>query len=276
MSTIFDNDVLIHHVMVPGLPGTGFTAPEATQMRTDMDTMLARPVIDALDDIPDVNATGPEDGQVLVWDDAANAWVLASLGNPVAVTAFGDLLSPAIDSARIIDFAAGLTVTSDEPFAGFPRATASVNFAGTGGAFTAARSDHTHTNTAPTITTFAGTGYMSGGNRTLVTTNVTLANGISHVVTAYLRIKMRGADSGAANYRLTTSINGNARQSPAGGGDAGLSCVQGVPDWVEWIHTQTIVGTGEAVACVGSISWDSGAGMNVGFGEMLVDVRAAR
>jgi hypothetical protein len=41
------------------------------------------PGVSALDDLTDVNATAPTEGQVIRWSDADSAWIKADLPNPV-------------------------------------------------------------------------------------------------------------------------------------------------------------------------------------------------
>lgn len=249
--SVLVNDVQIIEVQHRGLPGTGMTLAEYTTLRSDANTLLARPVITILDDVPDVILTSPAAGHILVRDAAGN-WVNQAPSPAITVT----------DSASI-----DLTLTGTD-------LTAAAIFAGSGSASTVARSDHAHTADTVTRATFGPGGYMSTGTRSLASANVTLANGIPYLVQARLNMQMRGADAGAAYYQLTVTINGVARTST--GGSNGFWAVQGVPDKTTWEFSQQITGTGAAITCSASVSYFSGAGFYTDAGELAIELRPGR
>lgn len=134
---------------------------------------------------------------------------------------------------------------------------------------TIAEGDHTHTQPMPVRVTTAPSGYMSGGSRSLGSTSVTLASGITYIVEAEVYGQFRGADPGAAYYTLSLTIDGNTFTSP--GGSDGFWCVQGVPDKARWKHERQVVGTGASIPVSASVAWHSGSGFNVD--RMYLDVR---
>lgn len=267
MVDIYDPKPFLHIIAIPGLPGSGFTAPEAAAIRDDVDTLLSRPVITQLNDVPDVNTTAASDGNVLVYDSDTNTWGASPGALPLSVTADGE---PMADNVSIVDAGTGLLKSNDVVF-GRNRALLSVNFGGTGSSGEVARRDHTHTAPSAARATFNATGYLSTGSRTLATTTVVLAAGVQYLVKATLKPQMRGADSGSAYFTMTTTINGNARTS-SGGATSGFWCVQGVPNKESWTHYQTITGTGAAITITGAVAYHSGAGFNVDAGELEIEL----
>ena len=261
-----DRDIFLIEVARRGRDGDYAGAAEVATLQGRATALEARVDITSLGDIPDVVGT-PTAGQALVYDGTDSRWEPTTVGLPVAATSFGTTVE---DDIRFINTTFGLTASGDEPFPGFPRVTLEVDFAGTGSAATVARSDHNHTTASITRGEFAPTGYMSSGTRTLKTENVTLASGVAYLVKARLKPQMRGADSGAAYYTMTVTINGNARTST--GGSDGFWCVQGVPNKEEWAHHQAITGTGAAITITGAVTYHSGAGFNVDAGELEIEL----
>lgn len=261
MSIIFDNDILIHHIAAPGLPGDGFTAPEAATLRNDIDTLLGRPVITELDDIPDVDAAAPTDGDTLVYNASTEQWESVA---PVGSVRVLDNGTEEVPNATSLDFGQGINITPVSS----SYAVASVAFGGTGDGGSAAKWDHTHNLPQTGRTPIVPQAYMSGGTRTLATTSIVIANGQSVKVDARVRLQVRGGDPGASYYTLNLGIDGNTRST--GSGVNGLWCVQGVPKETEISHGQTIVGTGVAIVISASISWGSGGGFYTDAGELEV------
>lgn len=205
MSTIFDDDILIHHIGVPGLPGDGFTAPEASALRTDVNEILARPNIAGLDDIPDVNAAAPGDGESLIYNSATGKWdtgVSTGSINTVRQT-WGDTTTVSAVNDLAID--AGLQVSPS----GVGTAILSVRLGGTGSSYLVARQDHTHVIFADRPFPFVASGTLSGGTRTLVSGNVTgLDSDRSYILKGTLYLHQRGDGTGASFTRPRLTING--------------------------------------------------------------------
>lgn len=263
MSTLFDDDVLIHRVMTPGLDGNGITNPEAIALRNDLDALLERPVIDELDDIPNVSADSPDDGDTLVYNDATDMWESGSVSGAIARVDDHNSAQVEPDVHRLT-FDAGLTARR----AGAGWAAASVRFAGSGSASTAARSDHTHTIMENGRAEFGPQGYMASGTRQLVSTSLPLASKSYRIYVA-LRVQVRGGDPGPCYYRLAVTIDGNTRQSPSG--TNGFWCVQGVPNKETWDHVRRVDGNGSAITISASIAWGSGGGgFNTDAGDLLI------
>lgn len=139
---------------------------------------------------------------------------------------------------------------------------------------TVATGNHTHRLPAYERAEFGPSGYMSGGTRQLATQSVVLASGVQYRIVARMKPQMRGADAGAAYYRMTLNIDGLSRTSPAGAD--GFWCVQGVPNKEEFTASITRTGTGSAITVTASVAFHSGAGFNVDAGELEVMAFAAR
>lgn len=244
-----DHDILVIEVARRGTTGGNVDTVDWTTIRADVDGLLLNPAINALTDVPDVTGT-PVAGDVLVYD--GTTWVTQDPAPAMTVTDTGSV---------------DLTLDGSD-------LSADVIYAGSGSESTASRSDHTHANHAPTRETFTPGGYLSSGTRPLASTTVALTPGVSHVVKARLNMQVRGADPGACYYRLTVTINGNARQS--GSATDGFWCVQGVPDKTTWEHHQTITGTGAAITVSASIAYDSGGGFYTDAGELVIERIAER
>lgn len=264
-----DRDIFIIQTSRRGARGDLDTGSlEWSVIRGEVDELLSRSAIDALDDLADVDAPSPSSGQVLAWN--GSAWEPVALTGGMAQIWDGDEFSGPYDRLNPI---APLYLLDDDPVQP-GMAKLGVQLGGIGVSNLPARSDHTHTNPAPARTTFGPGGYLSSGTRTLASTNVTLAAGISYVVEATLRVQMRGADPGACYYRASVSIAGNTRQST--GGVNGFWCVQGVPREQTWEHERTITGTGAAISISAAVAYDSGGGFYTDAGELVVRLRPAR
>ena len=247
-----DREIFIIEIGRRGRDGDYTGASEVALLKNRATALEARANITKLDDVPDVDAATPTNGQVLTWD--GSAWSAATPASAV---------SGVTDSASV-----DLTLASGN-------ITADVKYAGTGSASTAARSNHTHTNPAPTRAPFGPQGYMSSGTRSLGSTSVTLAAGISYVVKARLNLQMRGADAGACYYQLRLTINGNDVRTSTGGA-SGFWCVQGVPDKTTWEHHITMTGTGSAITVSAHCIYYGGGGFYTDAGEIVVEPVANR
>lgn len=215
--------------------------------------------------LPDVDLTSLADGNVLIWDDDAEMWIVGTLQSGIRVR--DHLANIIAETASDLTFRLGITASQsgDRTYIQPIYGTA---------ANTVAEGNHTHMQPLPSRVTTAPSGYMSGGTRSLGSTSVTLASGIPYVVEAELYGQLRGADAGAAYYTLTLNIGGNTFTSP--GGTDGLWCVQGVPDKINWKHERRMTGTGAGVTVSASIAFHSGSGLNVDRTWLVVTPRPDR
>lgn len=78
------DDVLLIQVARPGVDGIGTPGDYAT-IRADVATALARVDITQLDDVPDVDAASPSDGDALLWDAGTSEWVAQPLPVPASL-----------------------------------------------------------------------------------------------------------------------------------------------------------------------------------------------
>lgn len=163
-------DIYLIEVGIPGPAGTGFTATEASVVRTDLNTLLARPNISTLESLTNVPDTGSVDGQTIV--KSAGTWVY---GNPnSSLTSVFDTWSgtPAVTNTTMITTGPGIKV-EELTATGNKRAHMSLQFAGTGVATTAARTDHSHAAEVPLEIMLPYQGVLSTGYLTLTTAGIT-------------------------------------------------------------------------------------------------------
>lgn len=259
-----DKEIFLIEVGRQGRTGGNVATVDWTTIRADVDALLARPNISSLDAVPNVAAPSPANGQFLMWN--GSAWVPATVSSGISLRAKNwDVVTP---NMTVLIPGAGLT-SEDEP-SNTTHGYLAVNFAGSGSASTASRSDHAHTNPVPTRAPFGPQAYMSSGTRNLGSTSVVLPNGISCVVKSKINMQMRGADPGACYYQLRLTINGNARTS--NGGSTGFWCVQGVPDKTTWEHHITLTGAGTAITISADCIYYGGGGFYTDAGEIVVEV----
>lgn len=258
-----DRDIFLIEVSRRGRDGDYTGASEVAALDTRVDALEARPIIDSIDDI----MPGATTGQVPI-KQSGGTWApgVIAAGITVQDDGGGDI-RPGVTT--IVAWR-GLNVTA--PSGDYPTiAYLDVQFAGSGSAFTAARSDHTHTVASIQRPTYGPTGIISGGTRQVVPpTGVTLAAGVMYLVKATLKPQMRGADTGACYYTMTVTIDSNSRTSP--GGVNGFWCVQGVPNKDQWSHAHTIMGTGAAITVSASVAYHSGSALYVDAGELEIEL----
>lgn len=255
-----DRDIFLIEVSRRGRDGNYAGVSEVAALDTRVDALEARPNITSIDDI----MPGATTGQVPI-KQSGGTWApgVIAAGITVQDDGGGDI-RPGVTT--LIAWR-GLNVTA--PSGDFPTiAYLDVQFAGSGSAFTAARSDHSHTTAGTVVATFAPGGYMSSGTRPLTSTSVVLAAGVSYLVQTRLNMQIRGADAGQCYYRLALTVDGSTHESPAG--TNGFWCVQGVPDKTMWMYPRTIVGTGAAISISAAVSYHSGGGFNTDAGEIEV------
>ena len=255
------DDIYLIEVVERGLPGDGFTTAEATAIRTDLDTMLARPVITRLDAVPDVVLSAIANGDILVYDTSTATWKnLQPDANGIQTLENGSAIGGATET-RKIDFRAGL-YAAGTGIANLVSVEAA--FAGSGTADSVARSDHTHNPMLRQRTPFAATGLLSSGFRTLASQSITLLNGVTYLVEAETRGTVKGGGAGSSYYLERLTINGVVFTSPQ------MQAVGGVPRDLQHSHVQTITGTGVAITITAAIGYDTGDAIDVRAGDLIV------
>jgi len=265
MSTVFDGDVLIHHVIAPGLPGDGFTAPEAAALRADVTSLLSRPVIDKLTDIPDVVGT-PSDGQVPVYSADDDEWHPGEVVGTISAV-YDHTDTVVVENATSITAKGGLTARAGT---GPGAAVLEANI-GTS-ATTVAAGNHTHSIRPKVPFRYTATGSLSGGTRTLASGNVTgLDPAKTYVISATLSGHLRGEGGGAGYTTPRITINDNTRNiydRPR--------TVAGVQVPFHMEHPGVTVTGVSSVAVSAQIVYSEGDPVYVGGGEMNVEVTSNR
>jgi hypothetical protein len=231
---IHPDEILVIEVARPGATGGNVATVDWTTIRTDVDGLLALPAITALGDIPNVSEPAPADGQLLVRLGAGYV-----LQDPPPTPEWGSIGGTLSDQSDLNTALAG-------------------------------KSDTGHGHTAPSNSraTYAASGSLSSGSRSLTSVSPTLLSGVTYLVEAELLTQQRGT-GGASYYRLSLTIAGNTSQSAA----SRFWCVGGVPDPRVWQHERTIVGTGAAITVSASIAYQAGDPLNVDAGELVVRLR---
>src|SRR5690348_10279865 len=72
------DDIVLITVAPLGAPGTGITNTQYTSLDSDRNALLARANVTKLDDVPDVNAPTPADGNALVYQASTRTWIPAA------------------------------------------------------------------------------------------------------------------------------------------------------------------------------------------------------
>lgn len=265
MSTIFDNDILIHYIASPGLPGDGFTAPEALVIRNDLDTLLARPVITELDDVPDVDTAGAT-GTALI-KQADGTWAARVI--PTGIDFYrGAGFATEIPDITRVDLGPGLWIQHISS----GRAMLEALFGGTGSSNSVARQDHTHNLHADQHFPFSASGTLSGGTRTLVTGTVT---GLDPERTYFLKgkvyVHMRGDGSGASFTRPSVTIGGSSRNI-----FEDSRVVAGVLITEVAMHEGLGVTGVTTVAVSAAVSFQPGDPAYIGGGVLAIEIQANR
>lgn len=274
--TTHPDDLRVATVLRRGPAGNGFSDAEATQMRTDMNTMLARPAITELNAVPDVDTTAVFDGQALVYNGVTGKWGVAIPGGKIS-----EILDVASNTTFPDISTLGATNGMHAASGGTGIAYIMPTFGGTGSLDRVARQDHTHTPTInPGPQTFLASGRLSSGTRTLIDYNAgPLANGVVYDCTARVVVHMRGDDSGAGVSDLGLKIGAHASFPQT---TTEVRTVQGVDRLAEWEFARTdavggaITGTGSTVSVTATIAFSSGAAMNIRHGYVIFEAKPRR
>lgn len=262
------DEVFVVHILERGMTGDGFSPAEAAQMRTDMDTFLGTTIPQEIGDLNDVDLTGLGDGDVLRYDADTGEW-LAAEASPAVAT---------VDSASI-DFTTSTgSIIDGGPI--FTIVTGDVKYGGTGSAATAARSDHSHTATVISdVQTFAATGALSSGTRTLITYDAgPLLDGVVYDCRARVVVNMRNdGDTGIVNLGLRIGGSGSFPKTTTE-----VRTVGGVDRLAEWVFVRSaanggqIVGTNATVQVVADVAFSSGDPTNIRHGWVEFEAHPRR
>lgn len=266
MATIFDGDVLIHHVIATGLPGDGMTSAEASALRADFAEVMSRSTTLALDDLTDVDTTGISDGDTLVYDSATGQVVPGELPG---LTVRDDVTI--LDNTQVLyaTTAGGIGIgASAEP----GRANLYLAYGGTGTSSMPARMDHTHEIRTNVPFRFGATGSLSSGTRPLTSGTITgLDPDKAYVLTGRLSGQVRGEGTGAGYSLPRITINGSNRdiaERPR--------TVAGVQVGYYLEHFGVNVAGLSTVNVAASIAYSEGDPVWVGGGELIIEIRASR
>lgn len=249
------DELRVIEIMRRGPAGDGFSPAEAAQMRTDMDTFLGTTIPQNLGDLNNVNVPSPSNGQVLRYNSGTGEWEPGNASPAVA----------AVDSGSI-----DMTAETGELIPGGPTftlVTGDVKYAGTGSAATAARSDHSHNPAIMFLETFAATGNLSSGSRTILSSSMgPFLNGVAYDIHGTFIVRCRGAvDSGTIT--LSCRIGGSA-SFPAR--SRVVQVVGGVPvDQIIHFH-RTITGDGTSATVTFQVIYSSGDPTDIRDGEVSI------
>lgn len=155
------------HVVITQQPGVdGISSPaRLTQIETDLATMLGRPVIDALDDVPNVSASSPDDGDALVYDADSGEWEAGLVQSGIyRVWNYTTELHGPFSTLQTTP-----PLYADIHHAVPDRARIHLNVGTSGDAVAAG--NHTHAQPLPTRVTTSPQGYISGGSQALGSTS---------------------------------------------------------------------------------------------------------
>lgn len=268
-----DSEVLVYYIpRAAAVPPSAITGADWTAMDARVDTLEAG---HTLDSHTDVNTAGAADGDRLVYDSATSTWVPEATASGIsavqnnAVDLMTDVLK--LNAEVGIEFYdAGVTPGT---------AAMRVKFAGTGSASTVARSDHSHSAQIGRTWSFAATGVLSSGTRTLMSQTITLAAGITYDITATAKARVRNnVNSGTINLLFRVGTDAGWPEI-----SRNVQNVGGVPvDQDIDFRNQTtgehltLVGTGAAIDVSFKVQYSSGDASDIRDGYVTVVARPRR
>lgn len=264
VDTYLQPEVHIVITQSPGVDGTTSTA-RLGQIESDLAIVLARPAIEALDDVPDVDAAGATAGQSLLRNAANTGW---EAGTPVTGISVKDDTLPAATGVTTLDFRRGLRATEQVP----GEVDVTIDYAGTGSATSVARSDHTHSIRIDQTLPIPASGTLSSGTRPLVSGTVSgLDPARSYVIKGTMYLHARGDGSGASFARPRVTINGVNK-----GLFEDMRLVAGVLITEPTHHAGVLVTGVSSVAVAATVAFSGGDPAYIGAGELFIDVTASR
>lgn len=194
------------HIVITQVPGVdGIASPaRLTQIETDLATVLTRPDVATLGDIPDVNAPAPVNGDVIRWNATTETWDAVAPGSGIQIRDDGGSSTGFFEPNAVMIWARpGLAVS-----AGTPGAVFLAPVFGTA-ANTIAQGNHTHGLYPDTVLPFSASGTLSSGTRTLVSGTVSgLDPARQYRLRGWLMVHARGDGTGASFVMTRVTING--------------------------------------------------------------------
>lgn len=241
--------------VILGRPGLSGSAPNPTVI-ADVAALKSA----TLGDHADTTFTSPASGEV-VMRNSAGKWVNGTVVQGLASARRNNV--SIVAPASSLDFSTAFAVAD----AGSGRATIDAAYGTAAG--TIAQGNHVHNPAIQDTPTFGATGVLSSGTRILTTINITLLAGITYDITADLRVCARNNIN-----------NGNFLQKVqiAGGPVASLPwpTVGGVPIVYPAAQDAVVVGTGAAIALVGSVTFNGGDPIDFLAGQLVYSAKPRR
>lgn len=199
-----------------GLPGEGITEGEKLTVNSRLLDLEGR----GLADLADTSGLGsPPDGKVPVSNDGE--WELVDLPGSAVWGSVSGTLADQTDLQAALDGKADTGHTHNEVLKGAPSTSNLSN--------------------------------ASSGTTTLVTTTITLLNGITYDIDATGICEGYGNSGTIGIGKLRVTINGNSSTTPVD-----FSWEQGVDAPKTWAHTLSVTGTGAAITISFAFVWTSG------------------
>lgn len=194
----YPTDTEVTVVRVPravAVPPAALTGGDVTTIDNRLATLEAG---EPLNDLTDVNTAGVVNGNTLIYDLTTGMWLVGDPSGAIAeVSQTGTLVRADVTSLNF-----GADSFEVEASVATPgRVNIVIGFAGTGLLAKVARSDHSHTALVGKRRTFAETGVLSSGTRSLVNTTVgPFAAGITYDLEARFTVRARNnVNSGTFN-----------------------------------------------------------------------------
>lgn len=255
------------HIIITQTPGVdGITNPaRLTQIETDLATVMSRPAIYAIDDIPDVSVTSATDGDALLYNSATSMWEPGATTGAISQVD-SETGASVLDVSRIFT-RRGITVV-DSGFAGV----AYVQPIYGTGANTVAEGRHAHALHQDSAFPFAPSGVLSSGTRTLVSDTVSgLDPTKAYLIKGTIYLHLRGDGTGASYALPKLTINGVSRDQ-----FEEARSVAGVMVTEVARHTGVLVAGLSSVAVGASVSFQSGDPSYISAGVLVIEIFASR
>lgn len=260
---IHPDEVVAIEIMRPGPAGDGVTSGEATQILEAIDEFQSTTIPQNLGDLNNVNVPSPSNGQVLTYVTANSRWQAATPANLIVEEGAGETVVNS--SARRLLFRNGVAASQSGVVS--ERVVIDLEYAGTGSAVTPARSDHTHNPAIMFLETFAATGNLSSGTRTVLSSSIgPFLNGVAYDIHGTFLVRCRGAVN-SGTITLSCRIGGSA-SFPAR--SRVVQVVGGVPvDQIIHFH-RTITGDGTSATVTFQVTYSSGDPTDIRDGEVSI------
>ena len=243
-----------------GAPGTGITPTEYASLDSDRNALLARANITGVAAIPGVVLTALADGQVLAYQASSGHWI--NVANLEAVKTVKNNSSVIMSNADTLNWSSAFAVTQDGTVT--TQADIAPVFGTTSTTF--AVGNHVHNAGIVNRWTFAATGLLSSGSRTLATnTSTVLVNGVTYDWHATFVVTGRNnVNNGTVTLSFTIAGSTMTRT---------LTTVGGVPHEMTIPHAGVSVGTGAGITVTASIAYGANDPTNVDDGWVTFNAR---